>query len=240
MKRRWQVVSLDVGGTLIEPWPSVGQVYAGCAASVGFGPVDPAALNRRFAEEWKAAQIRGFDYSLEAWGRIVADSFRGLVADPGSKALFAEAYERFAWPGAWRIFDDVRPLLRALSDDGIKLVVTSNWDERLKPLLTRLRLAGNFDFVAVSGEIGYHKPDVRLFQAVTRHLGVSPQAILHVGDSDFEDVAGARAAGWEAWRLNRRGSTDGAARTAGTLYDVARWVLDSTTAPWDMAVGGSG
>jgi phosphoglycolate phosphatase-like HAD superfamily hydrolase len=44
-----QAVTFDVGGTLIDPWPSVGHVYAAVAAEHGLTGVDPESLNVRFA-----------------------------------------------------------------------------------------------------------------------------------------------------------------------------------------------
>ena len=48
-----QAVTLDVGGTLIEPWPSVGHVYAEIAARFGAPGHAPALLNRQFGEAWR-------------------------------------------------------------------------------------------------------------------------------------------------------------------------------------------
>ena len=52
-KHRIRAVTLDVGGTLIEPWPSVGHVYARVAER--FGIVCSAeGVNRSFAAAWRA------------------------------------------------------------------------------------------------------------------------------------------------------------------------------------------
>src|SRR5260221_5758478 len=64
-----QAVSFDVGGTLIEPWPSVGHVYAAVAEEAGFGCLDPAKLTAQFAAAWQAQ--RQFDYSRAAWADMV-------------------------------------------------------------------------------------------------------------------------------------------------------------------------
>ena len=41
-----RAVTFDVGGTLIEPWPSVGHVYAEVAAQHGWAGLSIEALNR--------------------------------------------------------------------------------------------------------------------------------------------------------------------------------------------------
>src|SRR5215475_3144489 len=133
-------VTFDVGGTLIEPYPSVGHVYADVAARHGMPGLSPTELNHRFVVAWK--NLAEFDYSRAAWSRMVNATFAGLVRDQEvpSPSFFAALYDRFAEPTAWRVFDDVLPALESLTNRGVKLGLISNWDERLKPLLARLRL----------------------------------------------------------------------------------------------------
>ena len=71
-----QAVSFDVGGTLIEPWPSVGHVYAAVAVDHGHRGISPATLDRQFAEAWK--RKTGFDHSRSAWRALVQQTFTGL------------------------------------------------------------------------------------------------------------------------------------------------------------------
>ena len=42
-----EAITLDVGGTLIEPWPSVGHIYAEVAAR-NVVQAEPVELTRRF------------------------------------------------------------------------------------------------------------------------------------------------------------------------------------------------
>ena len=195
-----RAVTFDVGGTLIEPWPSVGAVYAEVAARHGL--VVPAdALDRQFALAWAARQ--DFGHSLSDWSRLVEQTFAGLVPGSPSAALFDALYRHFATAAPWRVFDDVAPCLRELRRRGLKLGIISNWDERLRPLLRDLKLDSYFDSIVVSGEAETHKPDPRIFQVAAAQLGVPVAAIVHIGDSAPEDVAGARAAGLQALHLTR-------------------------------------
>ena len=200
-----QAISFDVGGTLIEPWPSVGHVYAAMAGRFGVHGVAVEMLNRRFAAAWQAK--RDFDYSEAAWFDLVRQTFGEHAAQlPGD--YFPALYEHFAQPDAWRIYDDVLPALDELATRGIRLAIISNWDERLHPLLERLKLHGFFEAVIVSCEVGFTKPSPVIFELALRKLGLPAGAVLHVGDSRREDAEGARAAGLRALHLNRRGAGD--------------------------------
>ena len=200
-----RAVTFDVGGTLIEVWPSVGHVYAEVAARHGVNGLSPQLLNHRFAAAWHAAG--SFNHSRCGWAQLVDATFRGLTERPPSQTFFGDLYARFASPEAWRIFPDVLPTLEALAGCGIKLGVISNWDERLRPLLDRLKLAGYFEAIVVSREVGASKPSRAIFRKAIRELGVPPEAVLHVGDDLSMDVRGARAAGLCALRLKRGGAT---------------------------------
>jgi len=196
-----RAVTLDVGSTLIEPWPSVGHVYAEVAARHGYEDFSAGELEQRFRA---AFRVYGgvVNHKLE-WANIVDKTFAGLLPNPPSTSFFPELYERFAQASAWRIFDDVVPTLTALRQRGLKLGVISNWDDRLRPLLKSLRLADQFDRVVVSCEVGDSKPASVVFQVAVEQLGVPAGSILHVGDSFEMDVQGARDAGLNAVQIAR-------------------------------------
>ena len=197
-----RAVTFDVGGTLIEPWPSVGQVYAEIAMRFGTTGIAPEALNRQFAVAWQAR--RRFDYSRSSWRELVNQTFAGAGAEPPGLACFDAIYQHFATPFPWRLFEDVLPALAALKARGFKLGVVSNWDERLRPLLQELQLDVHFDALVISHETSCAKPAPEIFRRAARALNIPPQSILHIGDSPTEDVAGAKAAGMNAVLLDRK------------------------------------
>ncbi len=196
-----RAVTFDAGGTLIEPWPSVGGVYAGVAARHGLR-VAAEALDRQFASAWAAK--KNFSHSVGDWSDLVRQTFAGLSPAPPGADLFDDLYHHFATAAPWRVFDDVPACLRELKRRGLKLGLISNWDARLRPLLRALQLDRYFDSIVISAEVGSQKPEPEIFLAAAAQLGVPPETILHVGDSQAEDVAGARAAGWQALWLTRR------------------------------------
>lgn len=196
-----QAVTFDVGGTLIEPWPSVGHIYAEVAIDHGASNLSADTLNTRFRAAWKARL--GFGHSRIAWAELVDDVFTGLVPEAPSRTFFPALYERFAKADAWRIFEDVVPTLDTLASRGINLGVISNWDERLRQLLRSLELDHYFEVFAISCEVGSCKPSTAIFDHAAVKLGLPANVILHLGDSFELDIAGARAAGFQALRIDR-------------------------------------
>jgi putative hydrolase of the HAD superfamily len=186
-----KAVTFDVGGTLIEPWPSVGHVYAEIAELHGH-QFAPETLNKQFRAAWKAKQ--NFQHTRADWAALVRATFGTDACD----GFFPELYERFASAKVWRVFDDVRPALLRLKNQGMKLGIISNWDERLRPLLESLELTPFFDAIVVSVEVGACKPSPEIFRQALRVLDLPASLVLHVGDSETEDIGGAKAIGMKA------------------------------------------
>jgi len=208
-----RAVTFDAGGTLIRPYPSVAAVYAEVAREFGHHCREEV-LETQFARAW--ASQTTFNYAREDWLGIVRQSFAGQAEV--SRALFEAIYERFAEPGAWQVFEDARPALENLRQRGVRIAVLSNWDDRLPGLLDRLKLADYFERIFVSAQIGAHKPDVRIFRHAAEYLQIPPEEILHIGDSQREDVEGARAAGLQAVRIRRSGAEQ--ASDAASLLEL--------------------
>ena len=209
-------ITFDVGGTLIDPWPSVGHASAEVAARHGVH-VAPEEITQRFVEAWR--QRGEFEYTKTGWAAMVDATFAGLTTTLPSQSFFDELYFDFGTPKPWRIFDDVLPPIAALREHGTRLAVISNWDDRLCPLLESLELASAFEVILVSAEVGYAKPAPEIFQAAAVALQLPPAQILHVGDSENEDHHGAQAAGLQS-RWVCRGSAEPIGLSIPSLTDL--------------------
>lgn len=221
-----RAVSFDAAGTLLEPHPSVGALYAEVAKQFGI-ETTADTMNIRFLRAWK--QRGAFDYSEEAWARLVEETFQDLAQPDQFPRLFPALYARFARPDAWRIYEDVRPTLDALKRRGLVMAILSNWDSRLRPVLEGHDIAAFFAEIVISAEVGVHKPDPKIFHLLSARLGLEPAQILHVGDGAREDAAGAEAAGMP-WRLvDRSGGVGPDGSTITTLRGLLSVVPHGST-----------
>jgi 2-haloalkanoic acid dehalogenase type II len=104
------------------------------------------------------------------------------------------------------LYPETLDVLNAL--DHVRRAVLSNAD------LEHLA-AWNFtlpvDFILISENLRAYKPHRLAFQKALEQLGLSPHEVLHVGDSDVDDVKGAKEAGLAVAWVNR----DGRARRRG-------------------------
>jgi putative hydrolase of the HAD superfamily len=193
-------VFFDVGGTLLHPWPSVGEIYARIASRRGISR-NAGELERSFRESWRALKTTGLTVSRKDWWRQLVLRTLGCEND----ACFEELYETFARPEAWRLYPDALDALREARSRGLHVGVISNWDSRLRPLLNAMGIAVLLDSITVSCEVGVEKPEAGIFQAALVVAHVPAREALHVGDSYDEDIAGAEAVGMQAVLVDRSG-----------------------------------
>ena len=92
-----------------------------------------------------------------------------------------------------------------MKKSGVTLGVISNWDSRLHTILKNTDLAGYFDFILASAEVGSAKPDKKIFIEALRKSGVSSHEACHIGDDLHADVQGANNAGIDAILMDRKG-----------------------------------
>ncbi len=59
--------------------------------------------------------------------------------------------------------------------------------------------------IIISGRVGIEKPAEQIFRIAQERLGTRPQEMVFVGDSLYNDIAGAKLAGWHQIWINRRG-----------------------------------
>ena len=67
-----------------------------------------------------------------------------------------------------------------------------------------LGLYDYFDFVIFSSDVGYKKPDLRLFMTALKkmNLELEPTCVMSIGDSYENDILPARKLGMRAMRIN--------------------------------------
>lgn len=98
-------------------------------------------------------------------------------------------------------------IIEKLRKAGIKnAIVTNITEERVcsqKNKIADLGIAHLFDAIVISGELGIHKPDRRIFDHTAALLGVTNDQCIFVGDDPLSDVGGALNAQMEVVWLDR-------------------------------------
>ena len=206
-----RAVFFDAGNTLVQ------MNYGAIAEELGrLGTrVAPADVQRA---EWRA-RVRLDDELFGRTGpastetRSSADRYvRHLLEELGvrDETTIARATEfRHAYNPPIGIFNVVDPQAREALElvrrAGLRAGVISNSNGSVRASLQALGLAPYLDFVLDSGEVGFEKPDPRIFELALARAGIAAAEAVHVGDLYSIDVRGARAGGLHAVLLDPGG-----------------------------------
>ncbi|MFT3990306.1 MAG: HAD family hydrolase [Luteolibacter sp.] len=205
------LVLLDAAGTLIDLAEPVENVYARVFLQFGW-EVPPEVIKAGFRETF--ASLADPDFSGHAdgetaerawWREVVARTARaGGVLSSGDdfERCFETLFHYYARGNAWRAFPEVKEVLEKLRVAGWKLVVVSNFDGRLRTVLSELGLAQQVDAILTSSDVMARKPSPKLLRA---GMDLYPQAerVVHVGDSLKLDDGAAKAAGVPVFLVQR-------------------------------------
>jgi putative hydrolase of the HAD superfamily len=212
-------VLLDALGTLVRLEPPAPRLQASLRARLGLDvPLDRCATAMQAEMSYYGAHCaRARDDVTLAVLRLECSDVLADVLAAGPQG--AEILPCLTDAVVFTAFPDAAPALDALTAQGRRLAVVSNWDVSLPPVLRRLGLASHFELVVHSAGVGAAKPDPRPFLVALERLELAPAECVHVGDDPVNDVEGAAAAGLRAILVDRTGERVGA-RTVRSLEDV--------------------
>lgn len=203
-----RAVVFDVVGTLVEPHPSVALAYQAAAARHGVKS-DAAEISHRFRQAWRRQEALDADAARpfvtdrarerSRWRAIVDEVFADC---PETPAIFADLWEHFGRPAAWRPTAQGPGLVRQAVDAGLTVALASNFDERLHAIAGCVEPLSLVPHVFASSELGWRKPAPEFFRCVEGRLGCAAEEILLVGDDPDLDIAAGRRAGWHVFGVS--------------------------------------
>ncbi len=95
----------------------------------------------------------------------------------------------------FRPFPGLHEVLTELRARGYLLHVLSNNSSILPLQLELINTTRYFESISWSEEMGYEKPDPRIFELALERMGAEKSEVVYVGDSFEADVRGAQGAG---------------------------------------------
>jgi putative hydrolase of the HAD superfamily len=179
------------------------------------------------------------DIGLDGHVALFLDGL-GLEPDEMTMAIIREPYALALLDFRPSVVDGARDALESLKNKGYRIGLISNTGRTpgttIRTVLEGYGLLSYFDWTAFSNEVGYIKPNLRIFERALAGLGSAPGSAVHIGDSMLLDIYGARRAGMKSILFNKyserfekyatryydaNGRHENPDETVGDLADVA-------------------
>ena len=205
---------LDVGPPPADAevqWAALWRERLGGAVRLTLGEFR-SATDEAVATQHAAARAMGIAFPEVNWAEIVRKAVPEVEAlDAAGQADFA--FRHSGLGHTVRAMAEAPLVLQKLRKRGVVLGIASNAQPyTLRELDEALAdtVAERMWFEPVlcfwSFDHGYSKPDPHVFRLLTARLlaqGIMPRETLMVGDRADNDIAPARAQGWQTWRLGQ-------------------------------------
>lgn len=205
MERATSVFLFDLDDTLLDDLAAkqyyMPRLYDACCQHIRRNRGD-------FYTAWKAAIPKY--HSMYANGQMtfeeqrshrVRDAFDNPEMSDTAVTESISTFDRLFREG-WRPFADTHDTLHALAGFR-KGIVTNGNTVQQQEKIDRLGVRCCFDSIIISEQVGFPKPDRRIFDLACRALDCAPADCIFVGDSWEIDVVGAFQAGMAPVWINR-------------------------------------
>ncbi len=145
---------------------------------------DDLAQRFNLTTDQLAIMWKGF-YSDYTVGKLTTDEFLDKFAETYNlpqqdvtREVFTESFRRALAP-----MPGMEDVLIKLRDSGVTIAMLSDTAEMFADARRSWLFSEYFDKIFLSFEIGYKKPDVHAFQAVTDHYKVQPDEVFFIDDT---------------------------------------------------------
>jgi HAD superfamily hydrolase (TIGR01549 family) len=209
-------ITLDLDDTLWPVWPNI---QAAERDLLDWLAVHAPRTSARFdADELRAqrdAVLRDHPEWAHDLGALRREGLRRALLDAGDDPALAEPGFEVFYAARQRVkmFDDALPALQRLSNRFPVMALTNGNAD-----IERIGIGRFFRGAVSAHEVGFGKPDARIFHEACRRLTLAPERVLHVGDDGLLDIVGALSAGLQAAWIDRAEST-----VEASLADVPRY-----------------
>ena len=142
-------------------------------------------------------------YRYESWRTSLS---RHGIDDPDLAAKLAETFPRLR-RRKHTVYPDTMGALKRFSQSYTLGLLTNGTPDLQRRKMEGAGIAEYFDQILISGDVGFGKPDKRIFEMILTRLKASPKTSLMVGNSLTSDVQGAQNTGMRTVWINRSGKS---------------------------------
>lgn len=231
---KYHTVLFDIDNTLLLKEPSIPERVS--EALLGRFSLDEVKRAYSASELWQGRQIMkenetGVRMPDEEYLDNVAGVYRDILGLSGEefqavvRSLSRDCKQTYALaPGALEVLEKLR-------ERGVILGIVSNNHTEVRTALEDMGIAGFFEVIIISEEVGVSKPDPEIMELACERAGSAPESSLYVGDHPFDILCAHDAHMPVVWMpVNRYMESPDYIGTAeykaDSLYDVLKYITN--------------
>ncbi|MBB3539942.1 HAD family phosphatase [Rhizobium sp. BK399] len=173
----------------------IGKVLIHYDPSIPFSRLIPDETERK----WFFDNVCTHDWNVEQdRGRTWTDAEALLIEVHPDREEHIRAFRKHWHEMVSHAYDDSVAIMEGLIDDGQDVTMLTNFaSDTFREAQVRFPFLTKPRGVTVSGDVGLIKPDIAIYETHAKSFGLNPAATIFIDDS-APNVAGAKAAGWDA------------------------------------------
>jgi putative hydrolase of the HAD superfamily len=203
-----QAILFDINGTLIDIQTDEGseEIYRGISHFLTYQGI---YIHRwevrdeyfRLMEEQRRASGEAFPEfdAVELWRQFLRRRPEACHSMPPEKLRWMPNFLAEMYRGVSRLRLQLYPEVKSVLDElaqRFKLAALSDAQSAWAlPEMRAVGIEGYFQPIIVSGDLGFRKPDKRIFEAALNGLDLPPENVLFVGNDMYRDIYGAKQFG---------------------------------------------
>ncbi|MGW8195504.1 MAG: HAD family hydrolase [Desulforhopalus sp.] len=210
---RFKGILFDINGTLVDILTDEGRddIYRTISNYLRYQGINIDAdslRNEYFSRLQKQKKLSGEQFPefdvVKLWQDFLEERVCAATLDDAESEklesmpqFLAEIY-RAASMFKLQLYPEVEETLTILARQYRLAALSDAQSAWAMPELRAVGLGSYFETVVVSGDLGYRKPDPRIFSQAIEQMQLSPQDVLFVGNDMYRDIYGAQQAGMQA------------------------------------------
>jgi HAD superfamily hydrolase (TIGR01662 family) len=176
---------------------------------------DEASTDREQYDAWRRQHL------LEALEKI------GVEYDVAQVIVDQYGDWKLGMVKKFKPYPETHHVLERLREEGLSVVVCSNWDWDIEHVIEELGILDAVDAVFTSAQIGVRKPHPAFFERILEKLEFKSDETMFVGDTWATDIAGALGVGMHAVWIDRYDRVAPAESLGVTRVESLTGVLDA-------------
>ncbi|UOR13630.1 HAD family hydrolase [Halobacillus amylolyticus] len=180
----------DLDDTLLDRDEAVDKMFL-IILEKCYGDVKHSVKNEML-QKFKEYDSRGYGYGDKT--KVLESFFDEFPPKYRLPRNYIQDFWNNNFPQCFTISQSTMSVVNAIKKQVKVAVITNGSTQRQKAKIMNTNLNSCFDIIIISEEVGFSKPDKRIFELALNKLDVQPESALFVGDNIEKDIGGCQNA----------------------------------------------